>query len=402
MRPRILIFCDFYLPGFKSGGGMWMIANLVERFADKYDFFIVTRNFDSKGDRRPYATVVTNDWNNVGPARVFYFGKGSLSVAKAAQIVAFVRPDAVYLNSALSLPVRQFLRARRRGLGADMPVILAPCGEMSEGALSIKPLKKKAFLTLALAAGLYRDVIWKASFDAEAGEVRRVIGPSAKVLVAPDLAPKAILPDFEESRKPDKTPGHVRFAFFSRIVPKKNLKYLIECISEVREGRVDLDIIGPQEDTAYWSECRTLIDRLPQNVTVTIGGSFPVQTDALRRLAESHFFAMPTLNENFGYVFVEALAAGCPLLISDRTAWSDVEEKGVGWRVPLEDRNLFISRIKECLAMDAAAYREMSRKARRYALDWLSLENTEIANAHVLQYALSLAHRHDHVSASRV
>jgi len=35
------------LPGFRSGGGMWMIANLVERFADRYEFFIVTRNYDS-------------------------------------------------------------------------------------------------------------------------------------------------------------------------------------------------------------------------------------------------------------------------------------------------------------------------------------------------------------------
>jgi hypothetical protein len=27
MRPPILIFCDFYLPGFKSGGGTSMLTD---------------------------------------------------------------------------------------------------------------------------------------------------------------------------------------------------------------------------------------------------------------------------------------------------------------------------------------------------------------------------------------
>lgn len=393
MRPRILIFCDFYLPGFRGGGGMWMVANLVERFRDRYDFFIVTRNYDSKADTRPYTTVVTNEWNEVGPARVFYFGKGYLTVAKAAKMVASVRPNAIYLNSALSLPVRQFLRARQMRLTNDLPVILAPCGEMSEGALSIKPLKKKLFLTVALASGLYRDVIWKTSFDVEAEEVRRVIGPTVEVLVAPDLAPKTILPDLNESWKPEKKPGRARFAFFSRIVPKKNLTYLLECLSEVRHGEIAFDIIGPQEDQEYWAKCQSLIDRLPQNIAVTVAGSFPDQRDALRRLAQSHFFAMPTLNENFGYVFIEALAAGCPLLISDHTVWKDVAEEGVGWRVPLEEKGQYISRIKECVAMDAEEYRKMSHRSRQYAIDWLSRDETEAANAHVLQYALARAPR---------
>ena len=42
MKPKILVFCDFYLPGFKSGGGMWTVVNLVDRFHDRFDFFIVT------------------------------------------------------------------------------------------------------------------------------------------------------------------------------------------------------------------------------------------------------------------------------------------------------------------------------------------------------------------------
>lgn len=393
MRPRILIFCDFYLPSFKAGGGMWMVVNLVERFAEFYDFFIVTRNYDSKADRVPYTSVGSDQWNNVGPARVFYFSKGSLTVGKAAELVEGVKPDIVYLNSAFSLPVRQFLRARRRSRVHDVPVVLAPCGEMAEGALAVKPMKKKLFLKLALTSGLYRDVIWKASFEAEADEIRHVMGPTAEIHVAADLAPKTILPDYDESWKPPKKVGEARFAYFSRVVPKKNLKYLLECLTEVRQGLIMLDIIGPQEDLKYWAKCKELISRMPHNVTVTVAGSYADQRDALRRLAESHFFAMPTLNENFGYVFLEAMAAGCPLLISDRTVWEDLDDKGVGWRVPLEDRAAYIAQIEKCIAMGPDEYSGMSRAARQYAHDWLSRKETDTANAAILHRALSRSGR---------
>ncbi|MFL6374787.1 MAG: glycosyltransferase family 4 protein [Pyrinomonadaceae bacterium] len=370
-----------------------MVANLVERFADRYDFFIVTRNYDSKGDRRPYTSVQTDQWNTVGPAQVFYFAKGTLTIHKASELLLSVKPHIVYLNSAFSMPVRQFLRARRKGVGRELPVILAPCGEMSDGALAVKPFKKKLFLKLALASALYRDVIWKASFDAEAKEIRHVIGQSAEIHVAADIAPKSVLPDYDDSWKPEKEIGHVRLAFFSRVVPKKNLKFLLECLCEIRSGRIALDIIGPLEDLQYWAECQELISQLPDNVSVAVAGSFEDQRDALRRLAGSHFFAMPTLNENFGYVFLEAMAAGCPVIISDRTVWEDLEEKHVGWRVPLEDRAAYIARIEQCIAMDSAQYMQMSRRAREYSNEWLSRPEAETANANLLRYAMSRSFR---------
>lgn len=389
MRPRILVYCDFYLPGFKSGGGMWTVVNLVDRFSDRYDFHIVTRNYDSKGDRRPYDTVVTGAWNRMGQAQVFYFPKTSLTPGRAAQLFREVQPDMVFLNSAFSMPVRQFLRARREGAIPPRPVVLAPCGEMSEGALSVKPLKKKLFLKLARNTGLYKGVIWKASFESEAYEIRQVMG-DVEVLTAPDLAPRTILPDLDVMLKPEKVPGSVRIAFFSRVVPKKNLKFLLECLVRVK-GNLHLDIIGPLEDRSYWRECESIIDGLPPNITLSVAGSFEDQIDALHRLAESHFFAMPTLNENFGYVFIEALAAGCPLVISDRTAWSDIEAKGVGRRIPLEDPESYVAALEDCIAMDGPTFRRMSQNAREYACDWLGRKDPQDRNEEVLEYAIGLS-----------
>jgi glycosyltransferase involved in cell wall biosynthesis len=41
---------------------------------------------------------------------------------------------------------------------------------------------------------------------------------------------------------------------------------------------------------------------------------------------EYDFFVLPTIGENFGYVFLEALAAGCPLITSDRTPWTTLRK----------------------------------------------------------------------------
>ena len=67
---KILVFCDYYRPSLKAGGGMWTVANLVDRFCDRYEFHIVTRNYDSPSDTTPYTSVRTGEWNEMGNAKV--------------------------------------------------------------------------------------------------------------------------------------------------------------------------------------------------------------------------------------------------------------------------------------------------------------------------------------------
>ncbi len=367
---------------------MWTVVNLVDRFSDRYDFFVVTRNYESKGDRKPYTTVRSDAWNQIGNAKVWYFSKATFTVEAFANIVKEIQPDAVFLNSALSTPVVKFLTARRKDLFDPIPVVLAPCGEMSAGARSLKPLKKKLFLLYANTVDLYKDVIWKASFKSEKDEIRQVIGAHTEVWVAPDLAPKSILPDYDPKWKQTKEKGTARFAFLSRLTRKKNIHYFLERLKDVHTGNVQFDLIGPLEDEGYWEQCQGIIRGLPSNVTVNAVGSFPDQRDALRKLSESNFFVLPTLNENFGYVFIEAFAAGCPLLVSDNTVWKDIEQRNVGWQIPLEDTDSWIGQINNCVDMDASQYDRMSANARNYALEWLSDIETENATARVLDRAL--------------
>lgn len=382
-----MIFCDFYLPGYKSGGGTWTIAHLVERFSDRYDFFIVTRNYDGKADKRPYTTVKTDDWNTVGEAQVFYFSAKNFNQKAFAALVNDIKPDAFFLNSFFSTPVVKFLSARRKKLFPDVPLILAPCGELSKASLAVRALKKRLFLSYAKAAGLYRNIIWKATTEIERREITSVMGDDIELMIASDLAPKAILSDYNPSVKPRKEKGSVSFAFVLRLVRVKNVEFFLKRLQEIRDGNITFDLIGPLEDQEYWEEIRPLLDEMPPNVTVNVTEAMP-HAQALQRVCSTHFFVSPTLSENFGYVFLEATAAGSPLLISDRTSWNDIEEHNAGWTVPLAEPEKWVEKIRYCLEMEDPEYASMSRSARKYSVEWLANPEIERDTAAVLNRAL--------------
>lgn len=388
MKPRILIFCDYYLPGYKSGGGTVMIANLVDRFRRQYDFFVVTRHNDGKFDPRPYSNVIYGDWNEISGAMVFYLAQNEFSARRAAEFVAEVDPSLVFLNSAFSLPVISLLNARRKGKIRDVPVILAPCGEMAPSALALKPVKKALFLRWAKAVKLYDKVIWKASFDEEKRHILRQFGPRSDIRIASDLVSRSILPNFDLSQKPPKNPGKVRFALVCRLTRMKNVHYFLDRLSQVREGEVTFELIGPLEDKEYWNECSEIISRLPPNISVSTTGPLP-QNEALERLSQGHFLVLPTLNENFGYAFIEALAAGCPLLISENTSWGAVATENVGWVLPLPDREAWNDRIRKCIEMDGPSFSRMSTMARDFAQEWLGRAGHDEATKNLLESAIS-------------
>lgn len=387
MKKRLLVFCDFYLPGYKSGGGMWTVVNLVEHFADEYDFFIVTRNYESKGDRTPYTSVRSSEWNEVRGAKVFYLDKADYSLRRIASIVGDVDPAAVFLNSALSTPVLRFLSVRRKQMIKAVPVIVAPCGEMTAGALSVKPLKKKLFFAYAKAVGLYRDVIWKASSSAEKLDIEKLIGSGLDIRIASDLAPLTILPEYDLSAKPAKFRGSARFMMLARITGMKNIHYFIERLAEIAEGEIILDLCGPVEDENYWLRCREAMSRCGPDVTVNAHADFLPRDEALQRMIASHFFVLPTLGENFGYVFLEAMAAGCPLLLSDRTTWKELGLRNAGWEIPLDTPVEWCEQISRCVQMDADEFRLMSANARSYALEWLASGEAVAANRAILAAA---------------
>lgn len=385
-KPKILIFCDYYLPGYKSGGGMRTIVNMTDRLSDKFDFWIITRDHDGKLDKKQYSTVNINSWNEIRNTQVFYLSSNNVKLLKLRELINEVKPDLLYCNSYFATLAIYVLKLRKLRMIPKLNVIIAPCGELSEGALQLKNSKKKLFLAYSKISGLYQNIIWKASSEIEKKEIELIKGKGGKIFIAPDLPPKVIFGNYQNEMKPKKKTGEAKMVFLSRFMRKKNFKWLLGNIPEI-QGKLTIDVYGPIEDKSYWEECQQLINKLPTNIKIESKGSIPHES-VLETLVKYHFFILPTLGENFGHVFLEAMACGCPLIISDKTPWLGLEEKGIGWDLSLEKPANWRDIINYCVKLDSLKYSKISDNSRKFVADWLADSEIESNTLTILEYGV--------------
>jgi glycosyltransferase involved in cell wall biosynthesis len=392
MEMRVLVFIGCYLPGYKSGGPIQTIAGMVDQLGESMHIRIVTADRDA-GDTEPYPSVEPGRWQQHSGAMVYYAPPESHSLRGLRRVIRSAECNVLYLNSFFHpiFTIRPLL-LRRLGLIPRLPTVIAPRGELSDGALALKSTKKRAYVVLARALGLYRDVIWHASVDAEADEVRRVFGNRERVIVAANLRPhrgRVGAADREPKRS-----GSLRIAFLSRISRKKNLLGAIEAMRQVR-GAVTFDIYGPvsrPDDRSYWDRCLRAAEGLPTNVTCTYKGTVP-QADVPEVLARYDLFILLTYGENFGHAIVDAFEAGCPVLISDRTPWRNLEAARAGWDVPPADQDRLRRVLQEAVDMDQEEWSDWSAGARAYGRSHAGTNSAERveANRTLFTEALGLA-----------
>lgn len=374
-KKRILIFSDYYLPGYKSGGGMRTIVNIVTSLNSRYDFFIITNDHDGRSDLTPYDNVKLNDWNFVEGAKVFYLSKSNTSFYKILKLIKDIEPDILYSNSYFSVFNIYLLILKRLNKLKTISFIISPCGELSGGALEVSLYKKTLFMFLARLFRVQRGIFWKATHEEEKREIAKLGVPDEKIFIAPDLVSNVRYDKYEQLEKPEKSKGSVKFVFLSRFSEKKNFKFFLEQLKELK-GNIAVDIYAPVDVESYWLECLELIKRLPPGIKIEKKEPIP-HSKVLETLFKYHFFAMPTLGENFGHVFLEALSAGCPLLISDRTPWQNLEKMKIGWDLPLENVSSWRETIKKCVEMEQTEYTILSSGAKRFAEEWRKQNDME-------------------------
>jgi glycosyltransferase involved in cell wall biosynthesis len=171
----------------------------------------------------------------------------------------------LYLNSFFD-PVftQRPLLARQLGLLPNKPVVIAPRGEFSPGALSIKHWKKAPYKSFTSAFGLYRDLIWQASSERELEQIRRAMGTTAqRLIVAPNLSALSQDEILETNEPISKHRESLRVIYLSRISPMKNLDFALRVVRRLKVP-VQFDIYGPIDSDPYWQQCRALMVDLPQ------------------------------------------------------------------------------------------------------------------------------------------
>jgi glycosyltransferase involved in cell wall biosynthesis len=363
---RILAVIDHYLPGYKSGGPIRSVANFVEWLGEDFQIAIVTSDRDL-GDMQPYPSVRSGEWQPMGKAQVLYLPPQAFRLLPWRRVLGILDYDLVYLNSFFSSLTVETLFLRRIGQISKKPFVLAPRGELSPGALSLKSFRKELYIALAKTLGLYKDIIWQVSSDFEMREVYSIFGKAIKgknsfVCIAPNLPPKLAYNTAVQGSW--KQVGAAKIVFLSRIARKKGLDLALRFLGKIT-GQVEFDIYGPIEDAFYWQECQALIGQLPENIQVGYRGAITPDR-AGEVFSQYHLFLLPTRGENFGHVILEALCAGCLVLISDQTPWRNLATQQVGWDVPLPKPEEFDAALKELISMSEPLFRERSQMAQAY------------------------------------
>jgi glycosyltransferase involved in cell wall biosynthesis len=362
-KKKILIFVDWYLPGYKAGGPIRSIANMYSQLKNDYDFRIVTSDLDLH-EEIPYPNVKSDQWTK-GPdgCDVLYLSQAKRNYKEIVKILKEERADFIYLNSVFSKVFTLYpLLARKRHFPVRK-VILAPRGMLGAGALQIKPLKKKVFLSWMKITGLCSTIRWHASSETEEAEVKKVFGKNASTKVALNLSEGREIKSIKKIKKR----GEMKIAFLSRISSKKNLEGTLQFLAKTSaQYQIQFDIYGPIEDANYWSKCEGLMRSMPKHVTVNYKGAI-----ANNRVAETlknyHFSILLTFNENFGHSIIESMAAGCPVIISDQTPWRNLENTLAGWDLALNDENKILQVLHQAAEMDEETFNDWNLAAQKFA-----------------------------------
>lgn len=154
--------------------------------------------------------------------------------------------------------------------------------------------------------------------------------------------------------------------FLSRLHYKKGLDYLAEAFAEVaqRHGEVQLVVAGPDEGERGRFERWIAQEGLRERVHV-VGPLYG--QEKLAALVDAVCFVLPSRQEGFSMAIIEALACGCPVVISRECNFPQAAERGCGFVLPLEAK-AFAQAMMDLLA-DPDRARRMGKAGRELVFE---------------------------------
>jgi len=363
---KILSFTDYYWPGYKAGGTIRAFLNQVDYLNHEYEFFIVTRNTDYT-DPTPYPDIVPDQWTTLEPnVHVFYISAANQKSRVINKIIHSDHYDIVYIHLLFGF-FYSLLPLILCKIHRHAPIVIAPHGNLGAGALHVKPFRKKVFLWFARFLGLYKNTIFHSVTGHETADIYQHIGKKTPIRFARELPRKAKAPPV---RKP-KEAGSLALVTVARISPEKNQLFALEIISRCKDVNIKYDIIGPVYDEPYWEKCKALITSMPENIHVTYRGSINSEL-IIDELQKFDVMLLPTTGENFGHTILESFMAGCPVIISNRTPWVNLQESGSGRDIPLEQPDQFKAAVEYYAGLDDKNFQPFSAKAFTFAMNYIA------------------------------
>ena len=357
---RILHLAKYYWP--RSGGMERVVQDLAEGAASlghEVAVVAVESRLPGGGGGRPGSTVT----------RVFSFGAfGSEEIAPGYLAAARRRADIIHLHHPNPLAdVACLLRSRRTPLvitqhaDARRPLYSALArAVIRRSAAVVVPSRAHIALSTEMSGFEHKAEVIPFGIDET-----RWMDISRRPI---DVAPKAI--------------------FIGRLVGYKGLDVLLKALERVPELRLDVVGSGPEGP-----RLKTLTQALALTDRVKWYGEYPDE-DLPRRMAEADFLVLPsvTVEEMFGLVVLEAMAAGRPVITTAvPTGVREVNVPGeTGLEVPLRDVAALANAL-DTLAHDPFQREKMGEAGRRRVREHFT--RTKMAERHIALYERVLAYQ---------
>jgi rhamnosyl/mannosyltransferase len=350
---RILHLAKYYWP--RSGGMERVVQSLAEGAANLgHEVEVVAvQSFGKRRDAGRRRASVT---------RAFSFGAlGSQEIAPGYIAAAWKRADVIHVHHPHPLAdVATVLRAGRT------PVVVTQHADAKRSVYH--PIAR---MVLARARAV---VVPSRAHLALSQEMR---GFETKAEIIPfgiDETRWEVVPPTPPGAPP-------RALFIGRLVPFKGVDILLRALERVPDLRLDIVGSGPEGP-----RLRTLSQALAVADRVKWWGEYPDE-DLPRRMADADFLVLPsvTIEEMFGLVVLEAMAAGRPVITTAvPTAVREVNVPGVtGLEVPLRDVGA-LAHALETLAHDAALRQKMGDAGRQRVHERFT--QSQMAERHIALY----------------
>ena len=133
----------------------------------------------------------------------------------------------------------------------------------------------------------------------------------------------------------------LRVLYVGALSARKGLVDLLETARRCEGLPIEFALVGP-----WVSETESLLKGAAPNVVVR--GSRR-QADLPTEYWNADLFFFPTIEDGFGMVLTQAIAAGCPVLATGHCAAPDLVQAGAaGWVLPIRRPDAFETRIRWC------------------------------------------------------
>ena len=284
--------------------------------------------------------------------------------------------DVLHLHGPWDPVGLQLSRIARR---AGVAYVVSLHGMLDDWSMKQKSLKKRLYLAIKGRRFLEQAAAVHCTAQAEREQSKKWY-PNGRPVVLPlifDLEAYVDLPGPELARQAFASvipsPDQPILLFLSRLHPKKQVDLLIEAAGELRRRGVTFKLlIAGTGDEPYEAQLRELVKKRALTEQVAFVG-FVTGKEKVSLYEVAHLFVLPTHQENWGFVLLESLACGTPVITTKGVdIWPELESSG-GAVIADASLDAIADAIVELLSDDQRR-QSMGAKGRDWVLQNLTVE----------------------------